>query len=66
MSWHDFTEAQKGAVLHVLEREAERLEREADQLQAAAEKLGRPSLVDRHEIRANAFRAAISLLKEQS
>ncbi|MCA9593018.1 MAG: hypothetical protein KC776_06890 [Myxococcales bacterium] len=62
MAWADFPEDQRALVLDVLTREAERLEREAVQLSQAAQRLGRPSLVERQELRANAFRAAIDLL----
>ncbi len=62
MSWQEFPEDQRALVIDVLTREAERLEREAVQLQQAAQHLGRPSLVERQELRANAFRAAIELL----
>lgn len=62
MAWAEQSEDQRQAVLVVLEREAERLEREAMQLQEAAQRLGRPSLVERQELAANAFRDAIDVL----
>lgn len=63
MDWDELEEEQKGLVIDVLEREAGRLERDAAQLLDAATRLGRPSLVERHELRANAFRAAIDVLR---
>jgi hypothetical protein len=62
MAWEDLNEEQRQAVLVVLAQEADRLEREAMQLQDAAQRLGRPSLVERGELRANAFREAIEAL----
>ncbi|MBX3128102.1 MAG: hypothetical protein KF718_15365 [Polyangiaceae bacterium] len=62
MAWAEQSEDQRQMVLVVLEREAERLEREAMQLQEAAQRLGRPSLVERQELAANAFRDAIDVL----
>jgi hypothetical protein len=55
--------AERQMVLDVLEREAERLESEAEQMLAVSKRLGRPSLVDRRELKANAFRAAIDALR---
>lgn len=62
MLWNDLTDQEKALVFEVLEREADRLERDAVQLEKAAKQLGRPSLVERTEVRANAFRAAIEAL----
>lgn len=62
MDWGEVSEEQRAAVFQVLEREAERIERDATQLQVAAQRLGRPSLIDHHEMRANAFRAALAAL----
>jgi hypothetical protein len=62
MKWEDLPEAEQAGVLSVLEREAERLEKDALQLEVAAQKLGRPSLVERQELMANAFRAGIEYL----
>jgi len=62
MRWEEVSESEQAAVLAVLEREAERLEQDAVQLQAAARQLGRPSLVERQELKANAFRACIEYL----
>ncbi|MEZ4219841.1 MAG: hypothetical protein R3B13_02860 [Polyangiaceae bacterium] len=62
MSWTEQADDQRQMVLDVLQREAERLEREAVQMEAAAQQLGRPSLVERQELRANAFRDAIEHL----
>lgn len=62
MAWEDLDEEQRNGVIVVLTQEAERLEREAMQLQEAAQRLGRPSLVERGEMRANAFREAIEAL----
>lgn len=60
--WNDFPDDQRQMVIDVLLREAVRLEREAVQLQDAAKQLGRPSLVENTELRANAFRAAVDVL----
>lgn len=62
MLWESLSDEQKAMVFEVLTQEAERLEREAVQLSHAAKQLGRPSLVERQELRANAFRAAIEAL----
>ncbi|MCC6902757.1 MAG: hypothetical protein IT377_27540 [Polyangiaceae bacterium] len=62
MLWNDFSDEAKAPVFEALEREAERLERDAVNLQRAAQQLGRPSLVESTELRANAFRAAIQAL----
>jgi len=62
MLWQELSEEQKALVFEVLTNEAERFEREASNLEHAAKQLGRPSLVERHELRANAFRAAIEAL----
>lgn len=62
MLWDDLTYEEKAIVFAALEQEAERLEREAVHLQKAAQQLGRPSLVERTEVRANVFRAAIEAL----
>ena len=59
MKWEEVSESERANVIAVLEREAERLEQDAVQLQAAARQLGRPSLVERQELKANAFRACI-------
>jgi hypothetical protein len=63
MNWDELEDEQKALVIDVLEREAARLERDAAQLLDAATRLGRPSLVERHELRADAFRAAIDILR---
>jgi hypothetical protein len=63
MEWDELEDEQKALVIETLEREAGRLERDAAQLLDAATRLGRPSLVERHELRANAFRAAIAVLR---
>ena len=62
MNWDELPEDQKSIVLEVLEREAERIERDAANLIQVAQRLGRPSLVERQELRADAFRAAIEYL----
>jgi len=62
MLWNELTDEAKALVFEALAREAERLERDAAQMQVAARQLGRPSLVERTELRANAFRAAIEAL----
>ena len=62
MLWNELSEEQKALVFEVLAGEADRLEREASNLEHVAKQLGRPSLVERHELRANAFRAAIEAL----
>ncbi len=62
MLWNEIPPDAKGPVFEALEREADRLERDAVHLQNAAQQLGRPSLVERTELRANAFRAAIEAL----
>lgn len=62
MKWEDVSESERQSVVAVLEREAERLEQDAIQLQAAAKQLGRPSLVERQELKADAFRASIEFL----
>ena len=62
MSWSELGEADKALVFEVLEREARRLERDAINMQQAAKQLGRPSLVERQELGANAFRSAIEAL----
>lgn len=62
MLWNELDDEAKALVFEVLAREAERLERDAAQMQQAARQLGRPSLVERTELRANAFRAAIEAL----
>ena len=59
MDWSSLPEEERKTVLEVLEREAERLEQDAVQMQVAAQRLGRPSIVERQELKANAFRAAI-------
>ena len=64
MSWEDQPEDQQQLVIQVLEREAARLEREAVHMIQAAQQLGRPSLVERQELGANAFRDAIALLRK--
>jgi hypothetical protein len=66
MNWEDVPEAERAAVLLLLEREAERLEKDASQLEGAAQQLGRPSLVERQELKANAFRACIEYLTRPS
>ncbi len=63
MSWADQPEDQKQIVIQALEREADRLEREAVHMQQVAQRLGRPSLVDRQELGANAFRDAVDRLR---
>lgn len=62
MLWDELQDEQKALVFEVLGQQADRLEREAAQLEHAAKQLGRPSLVERQELRANAFRAAIEAL----
>jgi hypothetical protein len=62
MRWAESPDDQKALVFELLVREAERLERDAVNLQMAAQRLGRPSLVERQELRANVFRAAIAAL----
>lgn len=62
MGWSELDDTEKALVFEVLEREAMRLERDAINMQQAAKQLGRPSLVERQELRANAFRAAIEAL----
>ena len=62
MTWEELPDSERAAVFAVLEREADRLEQDAAQLQQAAQRLGRPSLVARQELAANAFRAALELL----
>jgi hypothetical protein len=62
MEWSSIPEEERQSVLDVLEREAERLEQDAVQMQVAAQRLGRPSIVERQELKANAFRAAIDAL----
>ena len=62
MDWSSIPEDERQTVLDVLEREAERLEQDAVQMQVAAQRLGRPSIVERQELKANAFRAAIDAL----
>jgi TRAP-type C4-dicarboxylate transport system substrate-binding protein len=62
MLWNELTEESKALVFEALAREAVRLENEAVHLEQAAKQLGRPSLVERTELRANAFRAAIEAL----
>jgi hypothetical protein len=62
MKWEEVPESERANVIAALEREAERLEQDAEQLQAAAKQLGRPSLVERQELKANAFRAGIEFL----
>ena len=62
MKWEEVPESERVNAIEVLEREAERLEQDAVQLQAAARQLGRPSLVERQELKANAIRAAIEFL----
>ena len=64
MAWRDVPEEQRQRVFDLLLAEASRLEREAVQMQQAAERLGRPSLVDRQELGANAFREAIEALRD--
>ena len=66
MKWEEVPGSERVNVIAVLEREAERLEQDAVQLQAAARQLGRPSLVERQELKANAFRAAIEFLMSAS
>ena len=66
MGWTELDEAEKAPVFEVLEREAARLERDALNMQQAAKQLGRPSLVERQELRANVFRAAIEALGGKS
>jgi hypothetical protein len=63
MEWSNTPEEERQSVLDVLEREAERLEQDAVQMQVAAQRLGRPSIVERQELKANAFRAAIDALR---
>lgn len=63
MQWSSIPEEERQSVLDVLEREAERLEQDAVQMQVAAQRLGRPSIVERQELKANAFRAAIDALR---
>ena len=65
MTWAEQPEDQRLIVIQVLEREAARLEREAVHMEQAAMQLGRPSLVERHELGANAFRDAIAQLRGQ-
>jgi hypothetical protein len=65
MAWAEQPEDQKQVVFQVLEREAMRLEREAVHMEQAAKQLGRPSLVERHELGANAFRDALAMLRGQ-
>jgi hypothetical protein len=62
MEWSSIPEVERKLVIEALEREAERLELDALNMQTAAQRLGRPSLVERQELRANAFRAAIDAL----
>jgi hypothetical protein len=62
MRWEEAPDDQKALVFELLIREAERLERDAMNLQRAARQLGRPSIVERHELRADVFRAAIAAL----
>ncbi|MBK7584748.1 MAG: hypothetical protein IPI67_31740 [Myxococcales bacterium] len=62
MLWDELDDGSKALVFETLTREADRLERDAVNMQQAAHQLGRPSLVERHELRANAFRAAIEAL----
>lgn len=62
MLWNELSDDAKTPVFEALAREAERLERDAVNLQRAAQQLGRPSLVESTELRANAFRAAIEAL----
>ncbi|MBI3206913.1 MAG: hypothetical protein HYZ29_35580 [Myxococcales bacterium] len=62
MLWNELPAEAKALVFEALEREADRLERDAMNLQRAAQQLGRPSLVEGTELRANAFRAAIETL----
>ncbi len=62
MNWDETSDQEKALVFELLTREAERLERDAENLQRAAQRLGRPSLVERQELRANVFRAAIAAL----
>jgi hypothetical protein len=62
MKWNEVPGSERVNVIAVLEREAVRLEQDAAQLQGAARQLGRPSLVERQELKANAFRAAIEFL----
>ena len=61
--WESMDDTERQTVLDVLEREAERLESEAEQMMVVSKRLGRPSLVDRRELKANAFRAAIDALR---
>ena len=63
MSWAEQPNDQRRMVLQLLEREALRLEQEAVHMEQAAQQLGRPSLVERHELGANAFRDAIAQLR---
>jgi len=62
MKWEHVTGTERADVIAMLEREAERLEQDAAQLERAAVQLGRPSLVERQETKASAFRAAIEFL----
>jgi hypothetical protein len=62
MKWEEVPGSERVNVIELLEREAERLEQDAAHLHVAARQLGRPSLVERQELRANAFRAAIDFL----
>lgn len=62
VNWADIPKEERARVLDVLAREAERLENDAIKMQTAAQQLGRPSLVERQELSANAFRAAMALL----
>jgi hypothetical protein len=61
-TWTSIPPDERRLVIDVLEREAERLEQDALNMQAAAQRLGRPSIVEHQELKANAFRAAIEAL----
>jgi hypothetical protein len=63
LDWSTIPEDERKLVIDVLVREAERLENDAMNLQVASQRLGRPSLVERQELKANAFRAAIDALR---
>ncbi len=63
MDWANIPEDERKLVIDVLEREADRLEKDAMNLLLASQRLGRPSLVERQELKANAFRAAIEALR---
>jgi hypothetical protein len=62
VAWSRIPQSERKLVIDALEREAERFEQDALKMQTAAQKLGRPSLVEHQELRADAFRAAIDAL----